>query len=81
MEVPVIRIGNSKGIRLSKELLKRYNISDTIEVILEHGHIVLKPVHSPRKGWDEAFAQMAERGEDAPLIPDVLTDEDFEKWE
>ena len=77
----MIRIGNSKGIRLSKELLKRYNINDTIEVILQQGHIVLKPISAPRKGWNEAFSQMAEQGDDATLIPDVLTDEEFEEWE
>jgi len=29
MEISVIKIGNSKGIRLSKTLLDRYNIKET----------------------------------------------------
>jgi len=37
MEIPVINIGNSKGIRLPKALLEEYNIHDTIELVLEKG--------------------------------------------
>ncbi|MDX9704199.1 MAG: AbrB/MazE/SpoVT family DNA-binding domain-containing protein, partial [Weeksellaceae bacterium] len=43
MEIPVINIGNSKGIRLSKALLEQYNITDTLEIILEKERIILKP--------------------------------------
>lgn len=35
MQVSVINIGNSKGIRLTKSLLEKYDIKDKIEVILE----------------------------------------------
>ena len=37
MEVAVVKIGNSKGIRLSKTLIEKYNIKDTVEVVLEEG--------------------------------------------
>jgi len=47
MELSIIRIGNSKGIRLNKSILKRYNIQDKVEVILEKGRIILKPVPHP----------------------------------
>ncbi len=50
MEIPVINIGNSKGIRLPKALLEEYNIHDTIELVLEKGRIILKPKSVPRKG-------------------------------
>lgn len=43
--------------------------------------LVLSPVHAPRRGWDEAFAAMAERGDDAPLLPDELQPSfDRDKW-
>jgi antitoxin MazE len=80
MQLPVIKIGNSKGIRLSKSLLERYNIRDRIELILEKGRIILKPVPEPRQGWDEAFHQMHSNGEDDLLIPDVFDDETTEEW-
>lgn len=80
MEIPVINIGNSKGIRLSKAILEQYNISDTLELILEKGRIILKPTSTPRKGWEKAFKQMHESGEDKLLFDDVFEDETFEEW-
>ncbi|HEY3388206.1 MAG TPA: AbrB/MazE/SpoVT family DNA-binding domain-containing protein [Prolixibacteraceae bacterium] len=80
MEVSVIKIGNSKGIRLSKTLLEKYNIQDTVEVILEKGQIVIKPIVRPRKGWEKAFKKMAENGDDRLLINDVFEDENLEEW-
>ena len=47
MEVSVIKIGNSKGIRLSKTLLEKYNIKDSVDLILEKGQIVLRPLSKP----------------------------------
>ena len=80
MEVSVIKIGNSKGIRLPKTLLEKYNIHDTVEVILEKGQIVIKPLSRPRKGWEKAFKKMAENGDDRLLINDVFDDENLEEW-
>ena len=80
MEISVIKIGNSKGIRLSKTLLDKYNIQDTVEVILEKGQIVIKPLSRPRKGWERAFKKMAENGDDRLLINDVFDDENLEEW-
>ena len=80
MEISVIKIGNSKGIRLSKMLLDKYNIQDTVEVILEKGQIVIKPLSRPRKGWEEAFKRMAKNGDDRLLINDVFEDENLEEW-
>jgi len=80
MEVSVIKIGNSKGIRLSKTLLDKYNIQDTVEVILEKGQIVIKPLSRPRKGWEKAFKKMADNGDDRLLINDVFDDENLEEW-
>jgi antitoxin MazE len=81
MKVKVIRIGNSKGIRLSKEVLKEYEISDEVELIMEEGYIMIKPIREPRQGWEEAFAQMHANGDDELLMDDVFEDEDFEEWE
>ena len=80
MELSVINIGNSKGIRLSKTILEKYNISDKIEVILEKGYIILKPKSEPRKGWERAFKKMHENGDDQLLMNDVFEDEKFEEW-
>jgi len=80
MELPVVKIGNSRGIRLSKTLLEKYNIKDTVDLILEKDHIVIRPLSKPRKGWDEAFKEMNASGDDKLLIDDVFPDDDLEEW-
>ena len=80
MDVSVIHIGNSKGIRLSKTLLEKYNIKDKVELIMEQGYIILKPKQEPRKGWENAFEKMHENGDDNLLIDNVFEDEDLEEW-
>ena len=80
MEVSVIQIGNSKGFRLSKEILKRYNIKSKMEMILEKGQIILRPISEPRKNWDDAFKKMNKAGDDELFIDDLFEDENFEEW-
>jgi antitoxin MazE len=80
MEVSVIKIGNSKGIRFSKTIIERYNIHDTVEMILDKGHIIIKPLSKPRKGWDKAFIEMHANGDDKLIIPDIFEEENIEEW-
>lgn len=80
MEVSIIQIGNSRGLRLTKSILDKYNIKDKVEVIFEEGQIVLRPIDTPRKGWDKAFEEMHEHQDDQLLVDDVFEDENFEEW-
>lgn len=80
MEVSVIQIGNSKGIRFSKTLLEKYNIKEKVNLILEKGKIIIEPVPTPRKGWEESFKKMNENGDDRLLFNDVFEDETLEEW-
>ncbi len=80
MDLSVVQIGNSKGIRLSKTLLEKYNIKDAVELILEKGYIIIKPKSIPRKGWDKSFKKMHDNGDDKLLMADVFEDESFERW-
>lgn len=80
MELSIIKIGNSKGLRLSKDILALYNIKDTVELVLEKGYIILKPTTEVRKGWDEAFQKMSDNNDDQLLMDDVFDDENFDEW-
>jgi antitoxin MazE len=80
MEVSIIKIGNSKGFRLSKTILERYNITDKMELILEKEQIILRPIPEPRKGWDKAFQKMHENNDDQLLLDDFFEDENFDEW-
>ena len=80
MEIPIIQIGNSKGFRLSKTLIEKYNFKDKVELILEKGYLILKPISNPRKDWEESFKEMNAEGEDQLLFDDVFENENMEEW-
>ncbi len=80
MEISIIPIGNSKGIRLSKTIIEKYQFQDTLELIMEEDYIVLKPKQTVRKGWAKAFKKMSENKDDKLMLPDVFMDENFEEW-
>ena len=80
MDISIIPIGNSKGIRLSKTLLEKYNIKDTVELILEKGYMIIRPKRTPRKGWEKDFKRMHANGDDKPFMADIFNDENFEEW-
>ncbi len=77
MQVRVIKIGNSRGIRLNKNIIQKYNIQEDVELILEDEQIVLKPISKARQGWNEAFKEMHQQGDDRLLMDDVFEDEDI----
>ena len=78
MQAKIIRIGNSKGLRLSKTILDKYGIKDKVELVLEKDYLVLKAVSNPREGWEKEFKKMHKLGDDSLLIDDVFDDEHFE---
>lgn len=80
MKTSVVKIGNSRGIIISKALLKHYSIGDSVELKLEKNRIIINPVSEPRKEWEKAFKKMHENGDDTLLIDDVFEDESTEEW-
>ena len=79
MLASVVQIGNSRGIRLPKNILRELNIEDEVEMIVHGDELVIKGVErSPRQGWNEAFAKMSETGADKLLLPENIDDKAFE---
>ena len=77
----VIKIGNSRGIRIPKAILEQCRLEGEVELKTEGDHLVVKPATKPRQGWDEAFRAMAARGDDAMVEGDVLVETSWEKGE
>ncbi len=81
MRLNVVRIGNSKGIRIPKPLLDQCHITGTVDLKIEGERIVLSPVKSqPRQGWTAAAERMHEAGDDALMIPDVFEEDVEASW-
>ena len=80
MEASIIKIGNSRGLRLNKTSLEKYHIKDKVELILEKEQIIIRPIESPRKNWEEKFKEMVNNNDDEPLMDAVFEDENFDEW-
>jgi antitoxin component of MazEF toxin-antitoxin module len=62
----VARIGNSRGVRLPAESLRRYRIGDTVLMEERSDGILLRPVSSAvaKLSWEDTAREMARAGED-----------------
>ncbi|MDQ1272378.1 MAG: antitoxin MazE [Planctomycetota bacterium] len=81
MKINIITIGNSKGIRIPKAILKQCHLDKEAELETEEDKIIIKPFKKkPRKGWKEAFSSMRKREEDTLLIDDSI-DREMKDWE
>ena len=78
MRVPIVPIGNSKGIRLSKTLIEKYDLKDAVELILNDEYFIIKPIVNPRNNWEQAFKAMHDNRDDKLFIEDVFEDENLE---
>lgn len=77
MNINIIKVGNSKGLRIPKTLIDEYNIEETVELTLKHDCIEIRPKRKPRENWKSQFQKMANNNDDELLIPDVFADEDL----
>lgn len=77
MKTRLVRIGNSRGLRLPKPLLEQAGLEDEVEIRVEQGALVIAPVAAPRAGWAEAAVKFGPSGlVDAPSA----TRFDDEEW-
>lgn len=81
MLVPLIRIGNSKGVRLPKAVIEQAGLEDEIELEVKDGKVILSSAKPSRAGWETAAQACREAGEDHLADWDVVT-RDFEgSWQ
>lgn len=83
MKARIVKIGNSRGIRLPKPLIEQAGLTEEVDILVEGNRLVIAPSASPREHWDAAFQKMARHGDDALLDVDTSTASswDHEEWE
>ena len=67
MRTHIIRIGNSRGIRIPKPILEQTGIDEDVELEVKNNQIIIRPVSNPRDGWDIAYKTMSEQEDDKLL--------------
>lgn len=83
MRVQLVRIGNSRGIRIPKPLIEQCRLGDAVELLVERDRLVIAPERAPRQGWKEAFAAAGSSTRDtSPLeaLPPNEFDESEWNW-
>jgi len=81
MKANVVRIGNSRGIRIPKTVLEHCRLTDSVELDVQDDHLVIRSLAKPRKGWDEAFRRMHQHGDDALLDRESLPSTKWDRTE
>lgn len=81
MKARIVRIGNSRGIRLPKAVLEEAQLEEEVDLTAEPGRIVIRKASRPRAGWETAARRMREQDEDHLMDPPTSTRFDEEEWE
>ncbi len=79
----IVKIGNSRGIRIPKPFLDQLGLENEVEMSVEDAELVIRPVRAPRFGWDNRFREMAAAGDDRLLDEESLSlgEWDETEWE
>lgn len=83
MKTRLKKIGNSKGITLSKTLLDQYQFEDEVEIIAQENGLLIMPVKvKPREQWDEQFKKAQKEGytPDNALLEGFKNSFDKQEW-
>jgi antitoxin MazE len=81
MKSRIVRIGNSRGIRIPKPLIDQTGLEDDVEIVVRGNTLVIIPAKPPRAGWAEAFRAMAAKGDDHLVDEPRPTRWDEDEWQ
>ena len=68
MRTELVRIGNSRGIRIPKPFIEQCGFGQTVEVRVESDRLIISPERRPRQGWGKAFRASGHAAEDELLL-------------
>lgn len=80
MKTKIIRIGNSRGVRIPKPLLEQAGLENEVLLRVVDDRIVIESADEPRAGWGEAARTLHERREDGLLDDMIPTEFDESEW-
>jgi len=79
MRTNLIKIGNSKGVRITSNIIKECELGNEIEIKVLDKKVIIEAIREPRSDWNSSFEKMHKNKEDL-LINE--SSNDFDKdWE
>ena len=68
MKTSLVRIGNSRGVRIPKTIVEQCGFVDDVDLRVKGGAVVITALRKPRAGWAELFKRAEPKG--ATPVPD-----------
>jgi antitoxin MazE len=82
MRAEIIKIGNSRGLRIPKAVLEQCGMKTIVDLKVKDHSLIITPYEEPRAGWEENFKLMAQNNEDTLLdAEDLLHPLDEDEWQ
>ena len=81
MKTRLVRIGNSRGVRIPKPLIEQAGLGEEVELRVVERGLMVEAARKPRANWSDAARQLHERGEDGLLNESPPTQFDETEWE
>ena len=79
MKSNLIKIGNSKGVRITSNIIKECELGNEIEIKVVDKKVIIEAIKEPRLNWDTSFEKMHKNNEDILISK---SSNDFDKdWE
>jgi antitoxin MazE len=80
MKAKLVRIGNSRGVRIPANVIEQCGFADQVELRVEGDTLVIARARKLREGWEESFRAVAQAGDDEPIWPEFSNAFDQEEW-
>lgn len=80
MKSRLIRIGNSRGVRLPKPVIEQAGLGEQVDVHVRGNAVVITSRAAPREGWAEAARETRARDDDHLIDEPTRTRFDDEEW-
>jgi len=81
IQTELIRIGNSRGVRIPKPLIEECRLGDKVELRVQNDCLIISSARQPRSGWEELFrAAVPSLHDEALLEPLPANDFDRKAW-
>jgi antitoxin MazE len=82
MRAEIIRIGNSKGLRIPKAILEQCGMKNAVDLRVKDHSLIVTPYEELREGWEQCFQLMAKNKDDKLLESDLMSHSwDEEEWQ
>jgi antitoxin MazE len=80
LKAELVRIGNSRGIRIPKPFIEQCGLGETVELRVANDCLIISPERQPRQGWNDAF-RASGRALDDELLLEIAEPSEFDRKE